>query len=44
MPACLVSTHRALFPFPGQVSLAGQVSEVCLAKRGRITQTGDGEL
>lgn len=31
MTICLLSTHHALFPFPGEISPAVQVSKVCLA-------------
>lgn len=36
MLACFVSTHCALFHFPGEVSLPAQVSKVCLATSGSI--------
>lgn len=31
IPVCLLSTHYALFPFPGEISPAVHVSRICLA-------------
>lgn len=44
VPDHLVSTHHALFHFPGEVFPAGQVSNLCLSKSRYIHSSTLAEL